>query len=269
MSIHLALTGIQSSQFDPDALAFISAATITDIQERYAINNLVTGLKLNGLWTKMQAIYPFVGPSSTTHKWNLKDPRDLDAAFRLTFLGGWTHTSSGALPNGTNGYANTFFTPSNSSNVNSTHLSIYLNTDNASIVTPGPDPVEIGVFVSPTQAFLIQQGVAATFGTRNLGSTLTGAQTNRLGFGLSSRTSATVTTGYKNGVSILSGNSGGSLSPFEVWIGNLNISGGSYGNGWTNNRFGFASIGSGLNATEAANFYTVVQAYQTALSRQV
>lgn len=269
MTISLIFTGIQSSQFDPDALAFISAATITDIQERYAINNLVTGLKLNGLWTKMQAIYPFVGPSSTTHKWNLKDPRDLNAAFRLSFLGGWTHTSSGALPNGTNGYANTFFTPSTSSNVNSTHLSIYLNTNNSSIVTPDPDPAEIGSFNGISQAFLIAQGNAATLNTRNLGSTISGAQTNRLGFGLSSRTSATVTTIYKNGTSVGSGNSGGSLPTFEVWIGNLNISGGPYGQGWTNNRFGFASIGTSLDATEAANFYTVVQAYQTALSRQV
>jgi hypothetical protein len=36
-----------------------------------------------------------------------------------------------------------------------------------------------------------------------------------------------------------------------------------------NNEIAFSSIGDGLTDTEAANFYTAVQAYQTTLSRQV
>ena len=31
----------------------------------------------------MKAIYPFVGGTATTHKFNLKDPADINAAFRL------------------------------------------------------------------------------------------------------------------------------------------------------------------------------------------
>ena len=92
---------------DADALAFITAAAITDATQQTAIDTLVKGMKADGIWTKMKAIYPFVGGTATTHKWNLKDPRDLDAAFRLVFNGGWTHSSNGALPNGTNGYADT------------------------------------------------------------------------------------------------------------------------------------------------------------------
>jgi hypothetical protein len=41
------------------------------------------------------------------------------------------------------------------------------------------------------------------------------------------------------------------------------------GYGYYANQFAFASIGDGLTNTEAANFYTAVQAYQTTLSRQV
>ena len=96
-----------SAGINPDAAAFISAANITDPTQISAINTLVNGLQTDGIWTKMKAIYPFVGGTATTHKYNLKDPRDLDAAFRLVFNGGWTHSSNGALPNGTNGYANT------------------------------------------------------------------------------------------------------------------------------------------------------------------
>jgi hypothetical protein len=38
---------------------------------------------------------------------------------------------------------------------------------------------------------------------------------------------------------------------------------------FSNRNFAFASIGLGLSDTEATNFYTVIQAYQTALSRQI
>ena len=40
-------------------------------------------------------------------KYNLKDPRNLDAAFRQVFNGGWTYSKQGATPNGTNGYSDT------------------------------------------------------------------------------------------------------------------------------------------------------------------
>jgi hypothetical protein len=96
---------------DADATAFITAAGITNLTQASAINTLVNDLKTYGLWTKMKALYPFVGGTATSHKFNLKDPRDLDAAFRLVFTGGWTHTSTGAKPNGTTGYANTYLNP--------------------------------------------------------------------------------------------------------------------------------------------------------------
>ena len=85
--------------YDPDAQAFFDAAGIVDTTQKLAVNQLVINLKLTGIWVKMFAIYPFVGGSSTTHKWNLKDPRDLDVAFRLTFFGGWIHSLTGAKPN--------------------------------------------------------------------------------------------------------------------------------------------------------------------------
>ena len=110
---------------DADAQAFITAAGITDATQQSAINTLVTDLKGYGIWTKMKAIYPFVGGTSSTHKWNLKDPRDLDAAFRLVFNGGGTHSSTVYKPNGTNGYADTKLSPSSVQTLNSTHISFY------------------------------------------------------------------------------------------------------------------------------------------------
>jgi len=68
---------------DPDALAFLTAAGITDATITAAIDTLVLDLKGYGIWTKMKAIYPFVGGTATTHKYNLKDP--VDAMQRLEF----------------------------------------------------------------------------------------------------------------------------------------------------------------------------------------
>jgi hypothetical protein len=95
--------------FDPDAQLFITNATITDTTQQTAVNTLVIALKAYGIWTKIKAIYPFVGGTAETHKFNLKNPLDTNESFRLTFSGGWIHSSTGAKPNGTNGYAETYF----------------------------------------------------------------------------------------------------------------------------------------------------------------
>ena len=104
---HGILARPSGAAFDADAQAFITAAVITDVTQQNAINTLVVDLKGYSIWTKFSAIYPIVGGTAAQHKFNLKNPLDTDAAFRLVFSGGWTHSANGALPNGTNGYADT------------------------------------------------------------------------------------------------------------------------------------------------------------------
>lgn len=94
---------------DADALAFITAAGITDATQISAIDTLVKSLKTASLWTKLIAFYPFVGGTATTHKFNLKDPRDLDAAYRIVFAGGMTHNANGITGNSLNAYGDTKF----------------------------------------------------------------------------------------------------------------------------------------------------------------
>jgi len=97
---------------DADALAFITAAAITDATQKRAIETLVVDLKGYGIWTKMKALYPFVGGTASQHKFNLKNPLDTDAAFRLVFYGGVTHSANGVKGNAVNGYYQTFINPS-------------------------------------------------------------------------------------------------------------------------------------------------------------
>jgi hypothetical protein len=56
-----------------------------------------------------------------------------------------------------------------------------------------------------------------------------------------------------------------SLPNANIYVGASNGSSVIY----TNRQCAFASIGDGLTDTQASNFYTAVQAFQTTLSRQV
>jgi hypothetical protein len=94
--------------YDPDAQAFFTAAGITDTTEKDAVNTLVLGMKAEGIWTLVDAAYPFVGGTTDSTKYNLVNPVDSDAAFRLTYFGSWTINSYGAKPVTANSsYANT------------------------------------------------------------------------------------------------------------------------------------------------------------------
>ena len=261
---------------DGDARAFVSAAGITNSVQMRAIDNLVTSLKSAGIWTKMKAIYPFVGGTANSHKFNLKDPRDLDAAYRLVFSGGWTHTSTGALPNGTTGYADTKLIPSSAiSNQSSSHLSLYSNTNsfptvNATIKANGGytfsplKGLQIGYWKrgSGQNTYYFQIGG----GTEILVDTATPTSQ---GFLLGSRTSSTASKLYQNNNTLGSSSTltTDGLPSAVMYLGARN--GNSIIEQYHNLNHQFTSIGDGLTDAEATAFYNAVQTYQTALGRAV
>jgi hypothetical protein len=187
---------VSSTSIDPDAQAFITAAAITDPTQQAAINTLVVDLKGYSIWTKMKALYPFVGGTASQHKFNLKDPRDLDAAFRLTFAVGVTHSSTGMVGNGSSGYADTFFTPSTSGMLlNSAHLGFYSRTNSNAY------QVEMGNWNNTASTLiLIRQAGNGTVRMNNGAFNINFANTNAQGFYLSNRTASNVIKAFKNGV---------------------------------------------------------------------
>lgn len=257
---------ILSSSFDADAQAFITAANITDVTQQNAITNFVIGLKTDGLWTNLKAIYPFVGGNATSHKYNLKDPRDLDAAFRLSFVGGWTHTSTGAQPNGTNGYADTFLTPSGNLLQNSSHLSVYSRTDIVSAV-------DIGVN-TPNGLYILSRFAGGIFHANNSAESNLGltAPTTSLGLFLNNRIISTEMSYWQNGVKQTDSTSPAristGLSTYKIYLGAYNLNG-STAFQFSNRQQALASVGNGFTDIEGSNFYTRVQAFQTTLGRQV
>jgi hypothetical protein len=258
-------TDIVGLTTDPDAQAFITAAAITDPTQQAAIDNLVKGLKSDNIWTKMKAIYPFVGGTASTHKWNLKDPRDLDAAFRLVFNGGWTHSSTGATPNGTNGYADTYLIASSVLSLNNAHLSFYSRTNTIT------NNYDIGCAQSAYGYLLALSLKGDLVDSYNFVNDLIPfgiPVADSLGLQTISRITNSEVKINKNAISrqTLIKNST-QIPAHNVFIGALSLGGTAAR--FSNRQVAFSTIGDGLTDTEAANLYTRVQAYQTALSRQV
>jgi hypothetical protein len=248
---------------DSDAQAFLNSAEITDLTQANAINTLVTDLKAQGLWTKMKAVYPFVGGTASTHKWNLKDPRDLDAAYRLVFNGGWTHSSTGALPNGTNGWADTRLNAASVLSLNSSHLSYYSRTDANSLT------IDIGNYNGLNSGnHLFLRYLNSAYVRISDEDTSAISRPNSLGYYIGSRTSSTIKSAYINNVKTSLNINSVSLANNNIALAAMNdvILGRIY---FSNRQTAFASIGDGLNDTESAALYTAVQTYQTTLSRNV
>ena len=251
----------QFSSLDPDAQAFITAAAITNPTQQTAINTLVVSLKANGIWTKMKALYPFVGGTASSHKFNLKNPLDTNAAFRLSFVGGWTHSANGALPNGVNAYADTFFIPSAQQNVNSNGLGCYITQNSI-----GGDPVIMGAFNGTGQASLLTV-TNSVVGTRLNAVTVSGSISGGLGSFDAQKTTAILTSVFKNGTLLNAGLSGGTLSTFSCYLGALNLASSLYGP--VNSQFRLAYLSEGLSNSEISNLRTSIQAFQTTLSSNV
>lgn len=100
--------GTKAAAGDPDADSFIAAVgsaggTLSGAEET-AIQDLFTDLKAAGVYDEMFAFYPVIGGLSATHALN---GIRVSGSYDLTFSGGWTHSSTGMAPNGTNAYADT------------------------------------------------------------------------------------------------------------------------------------------------------------------
>jgi hypothetical protein len=240
---------------DPDALAFLTATGITDTTITSAINTLTLSLKANNLWNKCYAIYPFVGGSATTHKFNLKNPADTDAAFRLVFNGGWTHTSNGITGNAVNAFANTFLNASVTI-LNEGSIGIYSRTN---VSEQGYDFTNIvgGLEQSvitrwSDDKFYVNSGSATYPNVANLDSR-----------GLFSMTYNSRVFGYKNTSSVIT-----ELKATSGANNTFKIGGTGFGN-YSSKNYAFAFIADLFDAAEMINVYNINQTFQTTIGRQV
>lgn len=193
----------RSSNFDSDALTFITVAGITDATQKTAIDKLVKSLKSANIWTKIKAFYPFVGGVASSHRYNLLDARALDAAFYIDFFGGWTHDSNGITGNGSSSYANTKLNTSAVLTANNLSIGFYTKTNRVADTTPSRiaygNSENKTTYVPITQFYLRRSDntLISDLGDYNYGR-VSGTNTTTAGFYVNTRTSATSNKTFKN-----------------------------------------------------------------------
>lgn len=255
--------------YDADAKKFIDAVSTLTTAQEVIIDNLVKGLKVNGTWSKYKAIYPFIGGTASAHKWNLKDPYDLDVAFRLSFNGAITHDANGIQGDGSTGYVNTFFIPINELTLNSETLTVYSVSNETPITS---DPLEIGSLRTVTQASLMTIKGDATydkFQSRLNADLIATSNIDARGYFIVSKNGNTTLRLFKDGVIKTSGISEGSLSDLENFILVVNVGGSPYNSSYSNQKLALITMGGGLTDTEVLYDSVLIQEYQDALGRAV
>ena len=245
---------IPTSSYTARTSAFATATGITDVTILGALNTFDLGLISNGLDSKMYAIYPFVGGTSSTHKYNFINPSN----YEITWSGGITHNSNGVLAS-VNGIGQTNFNPTTAGiSQNSWSFGLYSRTNSTvqsfDMGSTSSPRSEIDLYVSGSY-------IVSNNGGFNVSSALSRTD----GFFINSRITGANFQFYRNGALFQS------FTDASTGINNSNlqvISATSFG-GSSDKQEAFSFLGKGLNSTEALTFYNLVQAMQTTLSRNV
>lgn len=246
---------------DADAQAFITAAAITDPTQQTAINDLVVGLKTDGLWTKIHAAYPIIGGTSSSHAVNLKTP----GTRNLTYTVGWTHSANGMTPSGT-AYADSNFNPL-TVGITKTNfgVSAYSRTN---IVQSG---CLVGI-VSGTSYIELRPRLSSTLdflGCYDDSNAIGNYLTNSLGLFTASR-SGTTQKFYQGGTekSQRTGFAATADINGNIYIGGRNFVG-NPADTYSTKQTAWVAFHEFFDATQQTNYSNRIQTYQTTLGRQV
>jgi hypothetical protein len=247
---------------DADAQAFLSAAGITDATISGAIETLVVQMKADNIWNKMKAIYPLVGGTDNTHKWNLKDPRDLNEAFRLTFNGGITHDANGITSNGINGYADTYLNDILHLVSDNKSISMYIRN----VLTIGSPMGLIDSFGQVSNRFYPEYAGQdySTLGVSQSSRSIAG---NQMGFFTMSKSAPSDFKYYRPSTSSITVSSTDEPNFYGEYY--LLASNNTVGAEYSEANLAFASIQEALSDSEEANFRAAIETFETTLSRNV
>lgn len=248
---------------DSDAAAWASAVTANggtvSSGTMSAVSTFCKSAKASGYWTKLNRINLFAGNQLAAALVPLKVGGGGNTDTNVNFVSGDYSEATGLTSNGTTKYLRTGLIPSASLSLNDTHLATYSRANT-------------NLHQGVTLIFDLLMQAATMFSDQYNGSTgsgrVQGAVAAASGFGVGSRMAATAHAVYLNGSSIAtSATSGGSLPTAECYVFALNNAGSP--SNPTTGPCGAYSIGSGLSAADVAAYNTHMQAFQTALGRNV
>lgn len=236
--------------------------------EKNALDDMIYSLKTGSLWTKIKCLYPMMGASLGTCAINAKDPRDLDAAFRITFVNAPTADLHGVSWNGTNQYAVTHFIPSASgfADLHHGYYSLTETITNGRIemaVQTGSTISELHIRPDNTRVYtpVVSTTSAINYFTRTpIAST---------GLFLACSSGATVRL-HQNGVSLGTvAQPDGNIANLTTKVGlatRLNSNSPTAGT-YSVLKCGFATIGNTLSESEGTTYSSIINTFMTAVGR--
>lgn len=246
-----------SQQYDKEVLNFIGVTGISDRTQKDAINYLVTSLKSTGLWTKMEALYPFCGGTSSAHMYNLKNVN----SHIISWGNGATHNNNGVIPNYSinNLNLNTSSIPNVSNNV---HIAMYVSND----VSDVSFDVASHMF-QPYNRLLVSIGYTGVtyFDFGDAYGQRVSANITKTGLIVANQYSS-IASIYRNGTRVSYKSLSVTLPRYYDMYFNATPEGDARYNA---RNFRYISIGQGLTDSEQSTLYNIVQDYQTKLNRAV
>lgn len=214
-----------------------------------------------GILDKMYRMYPYIGGTANAHRVEGVNP----SVNSGTFVGGWTHSVSGATPNGTNAYMTQ--SPTIAPSISSTYgFGAYVNQPNGDKTIMGSysdDGVNQG-YAAISLANATNQWAAGS--NDNLSAAVLATKTITQGYFAVSRLSDTQIVQKQNtGTSVVT--IAKVLDTVPQPIGSRSDNGAPAD--FFNKRLAFVFQAQNLSSAELDTLYNAVQTYQTSLGRQV
>lgn len=261
---------------DLDAVRYLDEVNERNTTIRSGLNKFVKTLKTETIWEKVSGIYPMLG-STSRYGYNLKDPRDSDSAFRLSFSSTDTEFQNGYIEfKGDNDFANTHFNPNTDLANNDIHFS-FLNLEDETVST-----YDIGALKSldgTEPRFLIHVDYSSPDGSHldcystNERVTINPTYSvDSAAFFVASRPTDSLVflNTYKESSTEAAENTS-SLSTakvnYDLYLGAANLDGTAYSSNDADRKYAFVSFGKGLSKSEADSFHTALKTFHTDIGR--
>ena len=268
--------------YDPDAVAYFTAAGITDTTEKNAVNQLVLDFKGGAgcltpsgtnLWTNAAAIWPVSPTSLDAAKYNLRDT----TSFNYTWVNSPTHASTGVTFDGTTQYGDTNLSPSSLTLANSYDITLCVQIANGDASSVGLLAGRYGtVSAERTQMFLSSGSLIQDIhagGTARLTTTTSGTYNGRF-VATADRIANGGKANYLNGSSLgtLNTQDNGNPYTYNIFTGAQNAQNSPTPNtvNYSDFEYRFGCVlKEGLNSTKVADLDDAIVRYSTALSRNI
>jgi hypothetical protein len=259
---------VSDGSYDDDAQAYFTAIETAggslSTSHKEAYNTFFISLKTAGIFTTVfDGLFVTAGGSAAASKFNLVDPQDADASYRLAFVNSASFASTGVTLNGTTQHIDPFYIPAAGTKkmtATDSHISIYQRTS-GSIAGVG-----WGVIDGTSAMYLNPR---ATDGNYTLRYTDFGENSGALGTGKGlyiAQTNGTNITLHKDGTQLeleVDNGSGETLPNLKLVFGALNANG-TVGN-YRATEISIISFGKRMDNTQRAAYETAVANLATAL----